>query len=132
MSQYQSPYNPPPFPQTYGYAPPNQSNAARRAGALMMVLGGLILLLGLMNLITSLAVPADEIVQRQKTMMPAPPSGEFQFSANATKTIAIVCGFLTVFTGALFLILAIGVRAVAREARSPVSSSPRSYCCWSV
>jgi hypothetical protein len=108
MSQYQSPYNPPPFPQTYGYAPPNQSNAGRRASTLMMVLGGLILLLGLLNTFAYVAMPAEQMLARQKAMMPS--NADFPITATTYKAMAVIVGIITITTGAVLVALAVGVR----------------------
>jgi hypothetical protein len=110
MSQYPSPYSPPPYPQNagYSYPQPNALAPARRASTLMLVLGGLILLLGLLNTLTAAVTPADMMLQREKTIMPA--SNEFTLSPALYRSMALVIGVATLITGIVFVGLALKVR----------------------
>src|ERR1700721_2125569 len=95
----QSPYSPPPNVQNLGYYSPqgNLLAAGRRAGTLMLVLGGLILLMGLFNTISSALTPADVMVERQKKMFPA--GDQLAVSASVYKSMAVVAGMATTITG---------------------------------
>jgi hypothetical protein len=116
MSQYPFPYNLPPYPPNFGYASPqgNLLSAGRRAGTLMLALGVLILLLGAVNTFTSLSFSADQLLARQKAVMPS--GNEFPLSAAAYKSMALVVGVATIITGSVFIILALGVRRGSRAA----------------
>ncbi len=110
MSQYPSPYSPPPYPQNFGYSypQPNQLAPARRASTLMLVLGGLILLMGLLNTLSAVVTSGELMLARQKTMMPA--NNDFSISPALYKTMALVIGLGTIITGAVFVGLAVKVR----------------------
>ena len=106
----QSPYSPPPHAQNLGYYSPqgNLLAAGRRAGTLMLVLGGLILLMGLFNTISSALTPSDVMMERQKKMLPT--DGQLTVSATMYKSMAVVVGMATVITGLVFVSLALSVR----------------------
>ena len=82
--------------------------AGRRAGMLMLVLGGLIMLMGLFNTISSALVPAEQMVERQKKVLPS--GGDLPLSAATYKSMAVVVGVATVITGAVLVGLGISVR----------------------
>ncbi len=111
MSLDPSPYAPPPFPPRHGYSsgPNDPLAAAKRAGTLMLVIGGLILLLGACNTITSLIVPPQEMFQRQTAMFHNP-AGQLQMSPETYRAIALAMDFATVLIGAVFIALSVGVR----------------------
>jgi hypothetical protein len=106
----QSPYSPPPYSQNLDYFSPqgNLLNAGRRAGTLMLVLGGLILLMGLFNTISSALTPADVMMERQKKVLPA--DGQLIVSATVYKSMAVVVGVATIITGLILVSLALSVR----------------------
>ena len=106
----QSPYSPPPHVQNPGYLSPqgNLLAAGRRAGTLMLVLGGLILLMGLFNTISSALTPADVMVERQKKMFPA--GDQLAVSSSVYKSMAVVAGMATTITGLVLVGLALSVR----------------------
>ena len=74
----------------------------------MMVLGGLILLLGLLNTFAYVVMPADQMLARQKAMMPS--GSELPITAAVYKAMAVIVGIVTITTGAVFVALAVGVR----------------------
>jgi hypothetical protein len=111
----QSPYTPPSGPQSqhFGYyagsQEPDPLAPARRASVLMWVLGGLMMLLGVCNVVTAFASPMEEVLHRQEAMMPSgqtPPLTAEQFRIA---TIAMA-GVIFVI-GAIVLTLGSGVRA---------------------
>jgi hypothetical protein len=110
MSQYPSPYTPPPWQPSYGYYPPPQdfSRHARRASTLMFILGGLILLLGVCNTLSGLFVPTQEALERQRQMFPV--NAQMPFSAETLKAITIVSAVITMLVGAGLVTLGTGVR----------------------
>ena len=80
MSQYPSPYSPPPDPQQYTYTQANYGNyghnpyeaellrPARRAGLMMSILGGLMFLAGVCCVGMGLAFPWDQLLAQQPAM----------------------------------------------------------------
>jgi hypothetical protein len=104
---YPSPYSPPPDPRQPGYfsaMPMDAQGSARRAATLLLMLGGLILLLGVFDTISTLRTPAQQLIDQQKAMMPS--SAETPFSAETMKDVAVAFGFATVAVGAAFIVLA--------------------------
>lgn len=114
MSQYPSPYSPPPqYPQQppgFGYytAPPDSLAAGRRASVVMFVIGGLVLLLSSCNTIATLLVPAQQLLDQQRKMMPT--GSEPPWSAETLKTVGITFGVIMMLVGAAFVSLGTGVR----------------------
>lgn len=111
MSQYPSPYSPPPDPRQSGYdytTPYNASDAARRGATLLMLLGGLILLLGVFDTVSTFRTPAQQLIDQQKSIMSS--SAETPFSAQTMKEIAITFGVATMVVGIVFMALAGPVR----------------------
>ena len=53
----------------------------------MFILGGLVLMLGACNTIRALLVPAEQLIQEQKAVMP--PGQEMPFSAETMKSITV-------------------------------------------
>jgi len=110
MSQYPSPYTPPPWPMNYAHKaqPQDFSRHARRASTLMFIIGGLILLLGSCNAISTLLVPAEQQLQRQREMLPS--SAQMPFSAQTLKAISVVSAVVMMLIGAGLVTLGTGVR----------------------
>jgi hypothetical protein len=117
MSQYPSPYTPPPPQQpNYGaggydfsYYQPTEDllGPARRASIMMFVLGGLTLLLGACNLASSLVVPAEQILAQNEAILQGQPS---PLSAGTLKTISLVMAILVCVVGFTFILLGTMVR----------------------
>jgi hypothetical protein len=114
MSQYPSPYTPPPWQMNYGYnaQPQDLSRNSRRASTLMFILGGLILLLGSCNAISSLVVPAEVALQRQREMFPT--NSPMPFSAETMKAISVGSAVVMMLVGAGLVSLGTGVRRGGR------------------
>lgn len=72
MSQYPSPYSPPPYPPQAGYYPAPQANPlapARRASLLMFILGPLMTLMGGCLTLASFGVANVEFPPEQRQLM---------------------------------------------------------------
>ena len=109
------PYVPPTLPMSYAAgAPPEALAAGRRAGLLMLVLGGLVLLLGFCNTVQAIIRPAAELLAQQQRLVGE--QNAAQLSAEAFKALTVAVGVLTLAAGATLLGLGLGVRRGNRVA----------------
>ncbi|MGB7160360.1 MAG: hypothetical protein WBD40_19990 [Tepidisphaeraceae bacterium] len=115
MSQYPSPppYSPPPQQPGYGYDfsyyQPQQDPLApaRRASIMMFVLGGLMALFGACNLISSLVMPADQVLAQQESLLGGQPS---PMSAEAIQALSAFMAISVCVVGVTIIVLGVSVR----------------------
>jgi hypothetical protein len=106
MTQYYSPYSAPQpgDPRGYPYTPMHTgaSLPARRAGLLMMVLGGLLLLYGMCNGAATYVAPGDQFQAQLKSLpsdFPAPSVEELRVMAIVFCVIVVLVGMFLVLMG---------------------------------
>ncbi len=111
MSQYPSPYSPPPVPPNYGYDfnyyQPQQDvlAPARRAGVIMFIMGGLLAIGGLCCGAVGALAPLDEIIRQNPTLSSTP-----GVTPELMQVSVIVMGVLALLFGMALLILGYFVR----------------------
>jgi hypothetical protein len=115
--QQPSPYAPPPvdFSQYMPYGQPDLLGPARRAGALMMVLGALLAMFGACNGGSALVRSPESIAQEQQKMQAAGML-EAGMTPETMKTAAAVAGGLTLLVGIAFLVNGVYVRRASGAA----------------
>jgi len=107
MSQYPSPYQPPTFDyRSYMPAAPDLLAPARRAGTMMFVIGGLILLLGGCIAAMSRALPGLPMQAEQEQVM----TNLEQTTHLARETFFAIVGIAIMVPGALMIFLGFFVR----------------------
>ncbi len=127
MSQYPQPYPPSPAPYPpYGGIPyagpyaglPDPLSAGRRAGVLMFVTGGLLLLLGVCNAgfaaVLSSAQFQAQLQQQQATMGQAG-GAAMPFGGGTARALNAAFGLVMVAAGGTLVGLAVGVRRGGRR-----------------
>ena len=127
MSQYPPPYSPPPthvgpyagpaYAGPYGPYGPDPLAPGRRAGVLMFVTGGLLLLLGACNAVQSAVLPAaqwEAQMQQQQSAMGQ--AGSLPVSGETIRAVSLVVGVLMLGVGGTLIGLAVGVRRGGRGA----------------
>ena len=110
MSQYPSPYTPPPVPPNYGYdfnyyQPPDVLGPARRASVIMFVVGGLLALGGLCCGAVGAVVPLDQVMSQNPAL-----AGRPGVTPELMKVAVIVMGVLALLFGVALLVLGYFVR----------------------
>jgi hypothetical protein len=117
QSPYQPPYPPPGsnYPAGFDYYQPQQTDPlapARRAGVLMWILGGLLLLLGGCNLASAMTMPLEEAYRQQAALLP--PGESLPVTVEQFGRFLIAAAVVTMGVGVVLVVLGSFVRSGRR------------------